>query len=347
MNDVDGNPVRVLLVEDNPGDVGLLREMLAQANSSRFELTHVERLGRALECLQEASFDLLLLDLSLPDAQGFDTFVRAYTHTQRVPIIVMTGLDDEALAVKAVRKGAQDYLVKGQVGGNLLVRAMRYAIERKRAEEQIKASLREKEALLQEIHHRVKNNLQITCSLLNLQSLQVEDPQAIEILQDSQNRIYSMALVHEKLYQSESLTRIDFGEYIRSLAEDLLRTYSIRAQAITLEIQAGNVFLGIDSAVPCGLLLNELLTNTLKHAFPENRRGEVRVELHADSDRRIILVVADNGVGFPEDWDLSNPPSLGMQLVNSLVSQLDGTIDLNSSRGTEFRITFVPAEVLS
>jgi two-component sensor histidine kinase len=211
---------------------------------------------------------------------------------------------------------------------------------RKRVEGQLKASLKEKEVLLQEIHHRVKNNMQVISSLLNLQSGYVEDPQALEVFQESQHRVRSMALIHEKLYQSENLAQIDFGEYIRSLVTSLSRSYSARAGDITLDIRADDVPLGIDTAVPCGLILNELVSNALKYAFPDGRAGQVRVELTADDDRRVTLTVGDDGVGFPEGLDFRGTTSLGLQLVNTLVDQLEGSIELNNGRGTEFKITF-------
>lgn len=212
--------------------------------------------------------------------------------------------------------------------------------ERRRAEEQIKASLKEKEVLLKEIHHRVKNNLQVISSLLNLQVDYVDDPRVQEIFLESQNRVRSMALVHESLYRSHNLARIDLSEYIRNLASFLFNSYRARGGQITLDVQAEDVTLAIDAAVPCGLMLNELISNTLKHAFPNGRPGQIRIRLHKDEARQIHLVVADNGIGFPADFNLQNSTSLGMQLVNTLVNQLGGTLNIHRQEGTEFRITF-------
>jgi PAS domain S-box-containing protein len=215
--------------------------------------------------------------------------------------------------------------------------------DRKQTEEHIQASLREKEVLLQEIHHRVKNNLQVVSSLLNLQSGYVDDPQALEIFRDSQNRVRSMALVHEKLYQSQDLARINFAEYVRNLATYLFRTYSAQARRITLSTQVDDVSLGIDAAVPCGLVLNELISNALKHAFPDGQEGKIRVELAASGDGQVTLTVSDDGVGFPAGLDFHSTTSLGLQLVKTLVYQLAGTVDLRNGHGTEFRITFSEA----
>ena len=212
--------------------------------------------------------------------------------------------------------------------------------ERKRAEEQIKASLGEKEVLLKEIHHRVKNNLQVVSSMLFLQSRSIKEEETVEMFQESRNRVRSMALVHERLYQSPDLARIDFAEYARNLTSYLFRSYGVHSNVIQLKVNVDDVFLSIDTAVPCGLILNELVSNSLKHAFPDGREGEIRIELGSDDDNRFTLMFGDNGVGFPEDLDFRNTESLGLQLVNNLVHQLEGTIELDRSGGTAFKITF-------
>jgi PAS domain S-box-containing protein len=212
--------------------------------------------------------------------------------------------------------------------------------ERKQAEEKIKASLQEKEMLLKEIHHRVKNNLQIISSLLKLQSGYTKDIQTLEMFKESQSRIRSMALIHEKLYQSNDLSRVNFAEYISNLVANLFRSYEMNLSAIKPSIKIENVFLEIDVAVPCGLILNELVSNSLKYAFPNGREGEVRIELYSTNERNFTLIVSDNGVGLPKNLDLQNTKTLGLQLVNNLVEQLEGTVKVNADVGTEFRITF-------
>ncbi len=212
--------------------------------------------------------------------------------------------------------------------------------ERKRAEEQIRASLREKEVLLKEIHHRVKNNLQVMSSLLYLQSKNIKDIETLEMFQDSQSRVRSMALVHEKLYQSQDLARIDFAEYVRSLASYLFRSYGVNANVIRLKISVDDVFLGVDTAIPCGLIINELVSNCLKHAFPGGRVGEIHIELRVDDEGQFALMISDNGIGFPKELDFRDTGSLGLQLVNTLVGQLESTIELDRSVGTKFKITF-------
>jgi len=210
--------------------------------------------------------------------------------------------------------------------------------ERRQAEERIKASLREKEVLLKEIHHRVKNNMQVISSLLNMQSQYVHDPEDAEALRASINRIKSMALIHDKLYRSGTLASISLPGYVNDLANELFSTYALRPD-IGIDLDVSPVSLGIDDAVPLGLILNELISNSLKHAFPGHAPGTIRVRLEAEG-REIRLTVSDNGVGIHEGLDFANTGSLGMQLVVTLVEQLEGTIELKRDKGTEFRITF-------
>jgi PAS domain S-box-containing protein len=215
---------------------------------------------------------------------------------------------------------------------------------RKRLEEEIRTSLHEKELLLKEIHHRVKNNLQVISSLLSLQSAQIKDSHIVQQFRDSQNRVRSMALIHEKLYQSNDLARIDIKGYIQSLSSYLVRSFATEARGVDFRVDVASISLGIDQAIPCGLIINELVSNSLKYAFPEELNGEVFIFFSQDENQRYHLVVGDNGIGFPENIDFQNTTSLGLQLVNSLVKQLDGTVELVCSKGTEFRISFWPQD---
>lgn len=212
--------------------------------------------------------------------------------------------------------------------------------ERKEAEERIKASLKEREVMLREIHHRVKNNMQIISSLLRLQSRQIRDRKVRDIFDVGQNRIRSMALIHESLYQSKDLAKINFSDYIKRLTTHLFSIYRAGMEHIKMHVKVGNVFLDINRAIPCGLIINELVSNSLKHAFADGKKGEITVKMDADRRGKYILVVRDTGVGFPEDLDFYRTKTLGMQLVTDLVSQLEGSIELRRSKGTEFRIVF-------
>ncbi len=209
--------------------------------------------------------------------------------------------------------------------------------QRKLAQEQINESLKEKIVLLREVHHRVKNNLQIVSSLLNLQAGYINDKKILEVFKESQARIRSMALIHEKLYQSRDLDKINFTDYIDSLIRDLFRSYRSRLNNINIRCEAEQIFLEIDQAILCGLVINELISNSIKHAFKDRENGEVVVKLSNENDMYTITV-QDNGVGFPEDIDIENSDSLGLQLVTSLTTQMGGKLEIKSQNGTIVKI---------
>jgi PAS domain S-box-containing protein len=231
----------------------------------------------------------------------------------------------------------------GMQDRNMYTVILRDVTQRVAAEEKIKTSLREKEALLKEIHHRVKNNLQVVSSLLGLQSRVVTDEQTRKMFQESQNRIHSMALLHESLYQSNNLSRVDFPEYIRQLASHLFHSYGVAAESIHLRTDLDALYLSMDAAVPAGLIINELVSNSLKYAFPDGREGEVRIELREHMDGMARLVVADNGIGLRSDIDWVTARSLGLRLVRTLAEQLGAKIEVHANAGTEVRLTFAAA----
>lgn len=219
--------------------------------------------------------------------------------------------------------------------------------ERKRSEEKMLASLREKEMLLKEIHHRVKNNMQVVSSLLNLQSGYIQDANVLTLFKESDNRIRTMALIHEQLYQSSNLASIDFQAYVPTLADYLRSSYSNLSHAITLKLELEPITLGVDTAIPCGLIINELLSNAFKHAFHGMQNGELSLTLQRKRNAtetqnapQLVLIVRDNGAGFPADIDFRQTKSLGLKLVVSLVRQIKGAITKSERPGTEFIITF-------
>ncbi len=216
--------------------------------------------------------------------------------------------------------------------------------ERQRAESAMRASLHEKEVLLKEIHHRVKNNLQMIYSLLSLQSQYAADPTTLAALRDSQDRIRSMALVHEKLYQSTNLADIDFGEYLRTLASHLHRSYAVKERTVRLVVSTAPIRLGIDTALPCALIASELISNALKHAFVGRSEGVLRVNVRTGENGTVQLDVADDGVGLHREDRIASPATLGMQLVEGLVRQLNGTLITDDSEGTRFSIVFSPPD---
>lgn len=213
--------------------------------------------------------------------------------------------------------------------------------ERMKVEDKLRASLQEKEVLLGEIHHRVKNNLQVIISLLALQSRAVKNDKIAGALQDSQSRIRSMALIHEQLYRSGELSRIDYRAYLRVLTDELLRSYSSDTDSVSLGMDVDEIYLGIRTALPCSLIISELVSNCLKHAFQGEDQGQIKVTLRRLTDGKLRLIVADNGKGFPPDFDYRNSESLGLRLVTNLVElQLHGKMELRADQGTQFRIDF-------
>ncbi len=467
--------IQVLLIEDSPGDMRLIHEMLADVQDMHFDLHYADRLSTGLEMLAQGNFDVILLDLSLPDSKGLYTFNTVQTYIPQMPIIVLTGLEDQAVATQAVEEGAQDYLFKGQVDSYMLGRAIRYAIgrkhaetalreseeryrllfnrgndvifvyrltseglpgqfievndvacqrlgytretllgmtpldieapdserdisdimealfvqrhvmfevmhvtkdgdrvpvevnahlfdlqgepavlsiarditKRKRVEAELRAALMEKEVLLREVHHRVKNNLQVISSLMDLQSGYIANEQVLHMFRESQNRIRSMALIHEKLYQSAGLARIDFEAYLQNLTAHLLRSFGVSAYIVDLTLDVDEVFLDLDTAVPCALIINELVSNALKYAFPdswrqaqgEKKAAKLNVTLRAEAER-LVLIVKDNGVGLPAELDIAQSDSLGLRLVSMLVRQLKATLDVERRDGTTFTLAF-------
>jgi len=226
----------------------------------------------------------------------------------------------------------------------ILTVILRDTTQRAIDEEKIWKLLREKETLLKEIHHRIKNNLQLISSLLGLQARSISDPDFRKLFLESQQRVHSMAILHETLYQSENFVEIDVARYIRKLAEHLFRSYDGMVDRIRLRTDLERVSLAPDDVVPCGLIVNELVSNALKYAFPGGLEGEIRIGLHAEPNNMAKLTIADTGIGLQGGVDWNTVRSLGFRLVHSLAKQLGAKIEVHSDVGTEFRITFPSAE---
>ncbi len=225
--------------------------------------------------------------------------------------------------------------------GSVLVAVQQDISDRKEFQEKLQTSLKEKELLLKEIYHRVKNNMQVVCSLLNLQARKVSDPVALSVLRDSQSRIRAMALIHEKLYKSPDLTRIDLADYIHGLAYSLLETYHASGNHIALRLEIEPYSLDIETALPCGLILTELMSNSLKYAFPKGRAGEITIMASLRPDHQVLLRVGDNGIGLPDDLNLARVSSLGLSLVRNLTKQIRGEVAIvPQAVGSAFQIVF-------
>lgn len=278
-----------------------------------------------------------ILDFIHPDFKEIAEKRLYEVHVKRNPqdfleekIITLDG------SVKDIEVGDVPIMYDNQPAVQLVVRDI---TERKKLENRLKKSLKEKDLMMKEIHHRVKNNLMVIQSLLQLQSRYIKDKDALNIFRESQNRAKSMALIHQRLYQSEDLKRIDFGEYTRSLSIDLFRTNVNSPELINLDIDVENVMLDVNTAIPLGLILNELVTNSLKHAFPDGRSGNLWINFHSKGSN-FYLGVIDDGVGIPDNLDHEKSDSLGLRLVNSLSEQIGAQLTIDTTRGTKFVIMF-------
>jgi PAS domain S-box-containing protein len=309
-------------------------EMVNAQAESMFAYARTELLGRSVEMLMPDRFG---------DRQpGWRNWFLA----ERDAHLVDAGPMDARRELYARRKDGSEFPVEIGLNpietedGPMVLSAIVDISDRKQKEAGIRAALREKDLLLGEIHHRVKNNLQIVYSLLDLQSGRISDPAALDMLRDSQNRIRSMALIHQTLYESKDFAEVDLGRFLTTLVPMLIASYEIDANSITLSIDAEQVLLPIGSAIPCGLVVNELVSNALKHAFRSGNGGEINVGLRRAARGAVTLSVSDTGIGVPEHVNIADTGTLGLQLVSLLADQLGGTATMQRSNPTRFTLQF-------
>ncbi|MGH7824947.1 MAG: sensor histidine kinase [Candidatus Binatia bacterium] len=355
--------VNILLVDDDMRNLDALEAIL---QSPDYRLFRARSANEALLTLLSEEFTVIILDIRMPDVNGLELaqLIKQRKKSQHIPIIFLTAYYQEDRDVlEGYGAGAVDYLSKPvnplilrskvevfvdlfRKTGRLAAmnRAMESEIEQRLAE--LEASLREKEILLKEIHHRVKNNLQIISSLLSLQAQKISEPHVQSLFRQARDRVRSMALVHENLYQSPDLGRAELAEYARALMQSLFEAYGEAAANIRLRLELEPVHLPVDVAIPCGLILNELATNALKHAFHGRPKGEITVVLEAGRDGMIRLKVQDNGNGLPPGLDWRSGGSLGLRLVNMLTEQLNGTLEVRNNHGTIFQLTLPTPEAV-
>jgi two-component sensor histidine kinase len=354
-------PLRVLHIEDSLSDAAFTERALTKAGYAVYSLRVVNAQGLQ-RALATHTWDLIIADYRLPAFNAPSALAMLRKSGLDIPFIVVSGALGEELAVAMMRAGAQDYLLKDNLArlAPAVERELRDVQTRRqheRAERALQESqtrlhaqarafkdqtilLRQRETMLREIHHRVKNNMQVMSSLLSLQSRVAPNPAASRILEENQNRIQSMALLHEILYQSDDLSLVDFSKYIRRMMDHLFRSYGAENRQIRLFTELDAVGLELDDALPCGLVISEIISNSLRHGFPENRAGEVRVILRRESPASVLLALSDNGVGLPENLDWSTTRSLGLRLVRALAEQLRARLDVRSQGGTEVKLLF-------
>ena len=353
--------LRLLHVEDSVSDAALTERTLTKSGYTVYS----ERVLNARDmraALAKQSWDLIIADYRLPEFDAPSALRLLQKTGQDIPFIVISGAMGEDLAVAMMKAGAQDYLLKGDLARlapavEREIRDARTRREREQAERALRESelrfsaqraalesqtalLQQRETMLREIHHRVKNNMQVMSSLLNLQSRVASNPVISRMLQENQNRIQSMALLHEILYQSDDLALVDFSKYVRRMAEYLFRSYGVDSRQIRIVAEMDSIGLELDDALPCGLLISEVVSNSLKHAFPDGRDGEVRIEFRHQSDDLLLLVLSDNGIGFSAELDWTTTRSLGLRLVRALAQQLKAQLEIRSESGTEVKLVF-------
>jgi two-component sensor histidine kinase len=335
--------MNILHLEDSDNDAALISEAVCSEIAGCL-LTRVETRKTFLEAMDRDDWDIILADHSLPSFDGISAMKLAVEKLPDVPFIFVTGSLGEELAVATLKSGATDYILKYRLDRlpQAILRARREcesAAAKKRVEQKLEASLREKELLLQEVHHRVNNNLQIICSLLDMHSDAVNDPILAFAFRESQQRVQSMAMIHAMLYASSSLKDIDFAEYTGMLAAEVSSAYGVDPDRIQVVLDLEPTRLEIGCAIPCGLILNELLSNAFKYAFPNGRRGEVRISLQQE-ESSICLTVEDTGVGLPDGHGTSARKSLGLHIVSILTRQLGGSMETTSNGGAHFVLRF-------
>lgn len=353
----DCEKIRVLIAEDDYLVSSQIREAVEALGHT--VVGEAKDGYEAVEMTATLHPDVVLMDLKMPGMDGIEA-TRRIQETCPTPVIVLTAYQTPELVERVNGAGVGAYLIKPpdaralertlliararfddmQRLRQLNARLQREINDRKQIEQQLRAVLREKEVLLREIHHRVKNNLQMITSLLYFQAKNAEDARLIEMLQESRNRIKSIAIVHEQLYQARDLANIALDSYIQSLASYLFHVCGVNSKTVALKIMVEKIDLTVETAIPCALVLNELISNVLRHAFPGGRSGELQIEFR-HHDQQAILRVSDNGIGMPCDFDLHHIESLGLNLVMELVTkQLHGQMELDRSHGTAFTMTF-------
>ncbi|MCF8366487.1 MAG: response regulator [Bacteroidales bacterium] len=342
--------ISLLFVEDND----TIRFLYNRLLSTRVAEYYVGENGQeGLDLYKKHKPDLIITDISMPVMDGLEMIGHIKKIDQAIKVIVMSAYSIKEYFLEAINLGVNGYLIKpveakklfaliDELAGNILLNKELEEKEQKRkiAEDNLKRSLAEKEILLKEVHHRVKNNMQIISSILKMQERQIGDPRLKIVLEESQNRIRSMALIHENLYRNENLANIMFSNYVKSLAGNLARTFSDQQGNVSFEYDIDDVYLPLDIGIPCGLIINELISNSFKYAFTENKNGKISIRLKQLDEQSFNLEVSDNGVGMPVDLDLEKSNSLGMKIVSKLVMQIEGKMKYSYSNGAKFSIDF-------
>jgi len=363
---MDETRFRILLIEDDKVDQMAFKRLVKEKDLP-YDYLMAGSVSEARKMLRSETFDAVITDYLLGDGTAFD-IIGIVADT---PVIFVTGAGDEEIALKAMKAGAYDYLIKDPKHNylNVLSVTTENVIKRKRneeliqartaellrtneqlkkeiaeridKEEQIKAALKEKDILLKEIHHRVKNNLQVIYGLLEMHYNNIKDEQSKDMCRSLKNLVITMSLVHKTLYKSRDLTQIDFKDYISKIIDILYESFYVSTERVSLKMNFDVFSFDVNTALSCGLVINELVSNSLKYAFPDNRTGEITVSLTSHNKKEFELIVSDNGIGVPEGLDINKGGTIGLNMVAFFVkSMLRGTMELKRDTGTKTIIRF-------
>lgn len=349
--------LRVLQVEDSESDAALIVRHLQKAGYT-VDAKRVDQAEPMKQALLTEPWDIVIADYQIPQFDAAESLLIRNTYARQVPFIIVSGTIGEDKAVEMMRAGAQDYILKHRLvrlpaAVQREIQAARARrdlyLEYRRLEEQLRInkqsvedktldveqSAREKTILLQEVHHRVRNNLQMISSLLSMQIDRLGHNDAgLAPLHRAHHRVLAMALVHEQMFEAKTDSALNFNHYAQALSAKLYQAYSVNPMRVRLETEIDSFPMPVDHAMNCGLILNELLANSLKHAFPKNGKGVIQFRLKLNADNRAEFRVVDNGVGLPAGFDPQEPATLGLTLVRALVSQLEGDLQIDGRRGT-------------
>ncbi len=342
--------ISVLFVDDNE----TIRQLYRRILEKHVNNLYIAKDGyHGLELYQKHKPDLVITDMVMPVMNGLEMVKEIKKIAPDAKFVVMSAYSEKDSFVESIHLGIDGYLMKPVEAKKLLslidefagITLMKWELERKEkkrreAEEYLKKSLAEKEILLREVHHRVKNNMQIISSILRMQSRNIDDPRLKEVLQESQNRIHSMALIHENLYNNKTLSDIKFSSYIKSLSGNIARTYASQQASVNFDYQIDDAYLPMDIAIPCGLIINELISNSFKYAFADKSTGTISIHFKHIIEDQFQLIVSDNGIGIPDKIDITKTKSLGMKILQKLVQQIEGELKYDFSNGTKFTIIF-------
>jgi len=348
--------MKVVMVDRSAADRTLCRTLLEEVYGLGLQFFEESEALEGLKTCRAVAPDCVLLDYNLPDMTGLEFLAELHSEAPlnepAFAVVMLTGTGSDQVALEAMRSGAQDYLLKNRISGPRLGLAIQKATQkvgliRELREEhaRLARSLAEKEVLIKELHHRVKNNLQVIASLLRLQAEATTDDTAAAVLRESQHRVEAIAMIHEQLYGSADLRQVQLAQQANLLMANLFNAFGVDPARISGHVMVcpqpdgRPLVLGVDQAIPTGLILNELISNALKHAFPNGRSGSIRIEAQSH-ESRVELAVIDDGVGVPEDLATRKNKSLGLQIVEILVRQFGGTWELKREAGTVFRLSF-------